>query len=207
MAVVLTEEMADFFMGDGLLAQSTDLLGPLDEDPVVRFDQVATLLSNVGAGIRVVQVEMPLDPTPALAIKKAAGDLDAARHNAKAVVEGAVKDKEKILIGTAGANYGTIIEAIEAYEATLELGTAEEAEAALDSVNAILEAEASSGEVAEILNFAHAYRSQIESTLGIEARRFASHLPAYRKHPELLVRRLWLEAYARVMSRADVEIV
>ena len=31
-------------------------------------------------------------------------------------------------------------------------------------------------------------------------------MPAYREHPELVVQRLWMEMYGRVLSRDDVEI-
>src|SRR5690606_41994819 len=53
---------------------------------------------------------------------------------------------------------------------------------------------------------ARAYRSQVESSLGNEARRFASLLPAFRSHPEMVIRQRWLEAYANVLSRQDAEV-
>ncbi len=48
-AIVLTDELATFYMGDGYYAEYYGDLGPLSEDGTVRFDQVATLLANIGA--------------------------------------------------------------------------------------------------------------------------------------------------------------
>ncbi|MHC4992897.1 MAG: hypothetical protein ACYTGC_18140, partial [Planctomycetota bacterium] len=64
-----------------------------------------------------------------------------------------------------------------------------------------------SGEVARIIDYARSYRSEVESTLGSDARYFASLLPAYQRQPEMVVRRLWLETYGRVLEYDDAEII
>jgi hypothetical protein len=48
---------------------------------------------------------------------------------------------------------------------------------------------------------------QIESTLGTEAQRFVSLLPAFRENPALVIRQKWMEAYSEVMRKPDAEIV
>ena len=73
-------------------------------------------------------------------------------------------------------------------------------------INAFLESGQARGEVSEILLRAEAYESEIELTLGNEARRFAQDLRTYRKSPELFTSRRWLKAYTAVLEREDSEV-
>ncbi|MHC4141434.1 MAG: hypothetical protein ACYSUF_05970, partial [Planctomycetota bacterium] len=80
------------------------------------------------------------------------------------------------------------------------------AETLLAEINAFLESDEVRGEVREIIERAKAHESEIERTLGSEARWFATILPQFRVQPDLVVRRLWVEARREVMGRDDIEI-
>ena len=63
------------------------------------------------------------------------------------------------------------------------------------------------GTVASQIQQAKSHRSRIESTLGQSARRFEGLLPAYEANPQLVVQRLWAEAYRSVVLRDDAHVV
>ena len=77
----------------------------------------------------------------------------------------------------------------------------------LARIHALLDSEDKAGKIAEIIDRARAYRSEIESTLGHEARRFADLLPEYRKNPQLTRQRLWSETYKAVLDQKGVEVL
>ncbi|MDY7108707.1 MAG: SPFH domain-containing protein [Planctomycetota bacterium] len=183
----------------------TQLVDFSEEDKDALKDEAQRLLDDVGAGIRIVQIELPVDPTPALAIRKAFGDLQETRTEAERRIENARQEANKALIAAAGEKYEGILALIEQYENALALEDEPAAEDLLAQINDRLE-EKRSGDVAEIIDFARAYRSTVESTLGNEARRFAGLLPAYRENPALVAWQLWSAAYENVLSREDVEI-
>jgi hypothetical protein len=94
---------------------------------------------------------------------------------------------------------------IRAYEDAISRGDAARADELLARVNEQLENEETSGEVTAVLSQAKANRSTIESTLGYEARRFASLLPQWRANPRLVRERLLTEVYKEILTREDVE--
>ena len=86
------------------------------------------------------------------------------------------------------------------------MGEEERAAEILTEINSRFDSGDLAGDVSRTIEMARAYRSHIEQTLGAEARRFKSLLPAFREHPQLVVKQRWLETYARVLSRKDTEI-
>jgi len=62
------------------------------------------VLDGVDSGIRIVVVETPIDPTPALAIKKAYGELQQARVMSDEMAENARQDERNTLLGVAGSS-------------------------------------------------------------------------------------------------------
>jgi membrane protease subunit HflK len=177
-------------------------LADSERDELRRRAQEVLDLPAIDAGIRITNVDIP-GVTPALAIKRAYTELQEARVRSDEMITLAVNEKEKALADAAGTGYGAIVEAIVAYEDAFERGNRDEAEDALLVIHERLEG--ASGEAAQILGIASAYRSQVDSTLGREARRFMGHLETYRSQPSLLVSRLWMDAYAAVLSQDDAE--
>ena len=183
----------------------TEVVDFADEDKQELQRAAQVMLAEVQAGIRVAQVSLPSDPTPALAIRKAYGDLQQAKSDSEKMIEDARQEAEKTLLSAAGADYQAILDLIAQYEDALDLNRNDEAERLLAAINDRLESEESAGEVSKIINYAKTYRSTVELTLGTEARRFKSILPAYRRSPRQVVARLWTETYSTVLARNDVE--
>ncbi len=162
-------------------------------------------LDQLHCGIHLVQVQVTRTYAP-LAIEKSLGDLQAARVAAAEVVDQASQEANKTRNRVAGKDYAQLIEVIERYEDSLERGNEEESAALLAAVNAKLD-ENTDGEVAQVIQMARTFQSQIESTLGNEYLRFKSLLPAYRNNPQLLIRQQWMDTYSQVLRRPDAEVI
>ena len=164
-------------------------------------------LDQLNVGIRLVQIDTPIDPTPALAIKREYDQLQEYRVQVEQQVERARSEANSALVSVAGDRYPELAALLTEYERHLRAKNLEAANAELQRMYAWLEDEdKASGEVSTIIQRARAYRNSIETVLGNEARRFASLLPSYQKNPQLLLARLWSETYEVVMAREDVEI-
>ena len=181
------------------------------EEPIVAVQQEAsrTLLAmredRVGIGVALADIRMPLR-TVALAVRKEAPSVQSAIEDAKAAVERAREEAERTLNGVAGRRYPDLIAAIDRYGEALSAGDPTAAEVAFREVGTMLESTDITGQASLIISRARSTRTKMESSLGNEYRRFASILPAWRKDPMLVTRRLWLETYNDVMGGSLVEV-
>jgi membrane protease subunit HflK len=176
------------------------------EQAEVRIKQAAQeVLDSLDCGIRLTSVHLP-DTKPPFAIVKVYRELQNAREEGREVIEKARQEADEELIQMAGPGYADLSRMIESYEEAQDLNDADRVETLLARINAFLESDEVRGEVREIIERAKAHESEIERTLGSEARWFATILPQFRAQPDLVVRRLWVEARREVMGRQDVEI-
>ena len=176
------------------------------EQAEVRIKQAAQeVLDSLDCGIRLTSVHLP-DTKPPFAIVKVYRELQNAREEGREVIEKARQEADEELIQMAGPGYADLSRLIEGYEEAQDLNDADRVETLLARINAFLESDEVRGEVREIIERAKAHESEIERTLGSEARWFATILPQFRAQPDLVVRRLWVEARREVMGRQDVEI-
>ncbi len=183
----------------------SELVDFSDDDKVEMEREAQTLLTDIGSGIRIADLTLPEEPTPALAIRKSYGDLQQARADAEKQMVDARQASQKTLIDAAGKGYQQVLDLVEQYENALDLEETELAEQLLTRINDWFEGAEPGGQVSQIIYFAKSYRSTIESTVGSEARRFNSLLPAYRDKPNVVVARLWSQAYRNVLVRGDAE--
>lgn len=168
--------------------------------------QAQAVLDQLKCGIRLVDVTNVTGMAP-FAIQKAMGAVQEAGVDAEAAKTEAEKRANQLLQNMAGGAYKEVIDMIEAYEDALNAHDEARSAELLASINILLVSDQITGEVSQIINAARSYRSQIDSTLGNEYRRFASLLPMFKQHPELIIRQQWLEAYASVLNRPDTEVV
>lgn len=163
-------------------------------------------LDEIKSGIRLVDIQ-GLKPAPPVAIEKAMNAVQEAQVSAGAAVDDATKQANMVLSSIAGDVARDMLDLIDAYQASLDAGDQQKSAELLAAINSKLESPEITGEVTQIIGRAKAYQAQIESTLGNEYRRFASLLPEFRKHPALVIRQQWLEAYRLVINQPDTEIV
>jgi membrane protease subunit HflK len=168
--------------------------------------QAQHTLDELECGITLAQVDITDHGLP-LSIQRVNGELQSAQFDADQAVLQARRQAEKTLIQTAGSGYRDIITLIEQYEESLDVGDEAASANLLAQINTKLESADVTGEVSSIMSYARAYLTQIESSLGGEVQRFLSLLPAFRENPQLVARKQWLEAFAYVLSRPDVEVM
>lgn len=177
----------------------------ITEDVRERIQVGAQLaLDEIGCGIRIRQVQMAEPPRPPYTILNTFTELQEAGVMGEQQLQTARNGAEEIRSRTAGADWRTFINLIEQYEDTLDLSDDETAEQLLTAINDWLDNKAA-GSVSSIISAANSYQSTIDSTLGNEAKRFASLLPAFRESPELVIRQLWDEARSNVLSQVTSE--
>ncbi|MHC5002548.1 MAG: SPFH domain-containing protein [Planctomycetota bacterium] len=164
------------------------------------------MIDQVDCGILLQSVNIPRASAP-LAVRKTIEELQQASIQVEGSLERARQDANETLTAVAGPQYPALSRLIEDYEVAAEADDEALAEGRLAEIGAMLEGGDRSGEVARIIDYARSYRSEVESTLGSDARYFASLLPAYQRQPEMVVRRLWLETYGRVLEYDDAEII
>ncbi len=193
-----------------VLSTAAITLQELVDQPEVAADRIRLnaqdVLDTVDCGIQLTDVKLP-DAKPPFAIVKVYGELQNAREEARRDIENARQAAEATLIDAAGANYLELAGLVAAYEDAEDRGDRQRADELMNAINGFLEGTRTSGELAEIIRQAQAYESEIERTLGNEARRFAMILPSYREQPDLVIKRRWLESVGTVLSREDVEII
>lgn len=182
-------------------------LADIPQEPMEMIRQKAqATLDSLDCGLEITQITIPERSAP-LPIRKAYDEVQQARQDGRALVEKARQDAEKTLNQAAGPKYREYITMITEYEALSELGEKAAADEMLEKIGQTFEMADAAGEVAHIINSAISYRTNIQSTLGADAERFLSLLPAYRRNPGLLISNLWYDKYQQVMSAPDAEIL
>ena len=161
-------------------------------------------LDALECGIEITQIQVQR-AYAALAIEKGRGDLLNARVNAAEAVDKARQRGNEALNKVAGSDSPQLISLIEHYE-DLEQRGDPEAATVMATIHEKMET-TQSGEIAQIIQDAKGHKSRIEANLGIEYRRFASLLPAFRQNPKLLVRQQWLSTYTAIFSKPDAEMI
>jgi membrane protease subunit HflK len=140
------------------------------EQAEVRIKQAAQeVLDSLDCGIRLTSVHLP-DTKPPFAIVKVYRELQNAREEGREVIEKARQEADEELIQMAGPGYADLSRMIESYEEAQDLNDADRVETLLARINAFLESDEVRGEVREIIERAKAHESEIERTLGSEAR-------------------------------------
>jgi len=181
------------------LTENTDEVRPL-----IRQSAQA-MLDRIASGIEIV--DLNIDAVEALPVRRVVNELASARSEIDTAVQRAREEADRTLINTVGSDYEQAKRLVEQYEQAYDSDNPAAAEQYLDELFAFLESEKVSGEISQIIGFADTFEAQVRSTLGNEAQRFMSLLPAYRKHPRLVVHQEWLNTYKKVISREQTEVM
>ncbi len=173
------------------------------EEPLARATQQMLDDINLGVSIEGVRVTRT---SPPLAVVKSFAAGQQAEVEAQANISLAVKEAQDRLIKAAGPNYNELAQLIEQYQVVADSDDVAGAEQALADINDFLESDRTGGNLTERIERAQSYESQIEATYGADAKRFEAMYASYQRQPEIVVKRLWMEAYSEVVTRSDVEV-
>ena len=121
----------------------------------------------------------------------------------------AQQDRSRILGETAGEGSDRFLALLDRFERATETGTdadASDAEAAIGQAleGLTIEGAAIGGEVAQIVNTARTYRTQVVERVKGDSETFMRLLPQYLRNPRIILSRLWEDARERILT-GDVE--
>lgn len=167
---------------------------------------VQSTLDSARSGIRVIDVVLEEKFLPPRFIQKSFEDFTINRQLARQEIQASQKKADELLIKTAGEHYAELTGLIDRYEEAWELDSSDAGEI-LAGINAFLDGSKVAGTASNYINSANGYLASIDTSIGLEARRFDGLLDAYREHPQLVVAQRWLEVYGSVMDRRDVEVM
>ncbi|MCH2134352.1 MAG: hypothetical protein MK116_11430 [Phycisphaerales bacterium] len=190
------------------LSQTLENLQSLSNEEVQELigDSAQTVLNDIESGMRITSVMVVNEIQPPLYIQRLQENFSEAKQNAAARVNRAETKASDVLITAAGQNVNTLAKLMREYEEAWEQDLPDAGDR-LAAINAFFDGDEIAGQAANAISSAQRFQSLIDQTLGREARRFAGLLPAYRKHPELVIAEKWLEAYGSVMGQPDAEIM
>ena len=171
---------------------------------VIRIETQKSL-NEIECGIRIAEVTLPQEPEPPFFIQKSYSEFDSARINSETEVERATSEAHEMLIEAAGREYPKLVSLIQSYESVVDQDDESAATNALAKIYSMLQSSQVTGSAANTISKAEGYRSEVETTLGRDYRRFTSLLPAYMEHPNIVIRDRWLAAFSKVLSSKDVE--
>lgn len=169
-------------------------------------------LDAMNSGITVQQVSLARRAIPG-SVRRSYEAVILAQSERGQAIEAAQKERSSILNTAAGEAYEPLWKLIVAYEQAVDLEDHVEANrlaAEIDAAYSTLSIPAErgpapvGGRVAEIVNAAQTYRTQVVEQVKAEANTFNMLLPQYRENPNIVLSRLWQEARERILS-GDVE--
>ncbi len=167
-------------------------------------EQVQSTLNAVGAGLRVVDVSMLQKFEPPRYIQQSFEEYTVNLQRAQQEIQNARKTANETLIRAAGEHWSDVAQLIEQYEREWELGEPD-AEKTMARINQFFDSDRVAGAAFKRISAARGYLADIDTSLGMEARRFEALLEAYQEHPQLVIAERWMEARNSVMGQQDVE--
>jgi regulator of protease activity HflC (stomatin/prohibitin superfamily) len=165
-------------------------------------------LDQMAAGLSIDQLTLDRVSAPGSVMASFDAVTTAETDRAQRIVA-AQQDRARILGEAAGEGSDKLRELIEAYERATETGTTAEQHATEKAIDEALAALRVSdvpigGEVANIINAAKTYRTQVVERVKGDSETFSRLLPQYQQNPRIILSRLWEDAREQILT-GDVE--
>jgi membrane protease subunit HflK len=165
-------------------------------------------LTEMATGLTIDQLALDKVSAPISVI----GSFDAvttAETDRSQRIVSAQQDRARILGEAAGEGSEKLLELLDRFEQAAEFGTAEEALAVEREIEAALgELRVGDvpigGEVAQVVNAAKTYRTQVVEGVKGDSETFQRLLPQYERNPRIILSRLWEDAREQILT-GDVE--
>ena len=168
-------------------------------------EQTQSMLDKVNAGLRIVEVNVTDEVKPPLNLQKTFEEFSKVRQQVESNVESARQQAQERLITVAGEHHAELSAMIEEVEAAWADETARTE--IIARIDELLDSGRISGEVYRTLSASRLYRTEIERTIGSEARRFASLQGEWNRHRDLVVAQRLLEVKGRLLGSNSAEMV
>jgi len=178
-------------------------------------------LDSIDSGLQISQVLLR-SAIPPLRVRREFDKVQSAQAEAAKQREQALGDRSKRLNEVAGSAHGPLLDLIDRYEQTLELGDTELAAKHLAQIDAILDGAIDgssvtvdhvvydgvrlSGEVASMMSDARQFRSTVVQRAQRQAETFSAKLAQYRANPSVFVTSEWADFYRSFLGARNVEV-
>ena len=165
-------------------------------------------LTEMGTGLAIDQLTLDKVSAPVSVIASFDAVTTAESDRAQRIVA-AQQDRARILGEAAGEGAEKILGLLERFERAGEAGIVDEAadaERAIEAAFGDLRIDGTSigGEVAQVVNAAKTYRTQVVERVKGDSETFQRLLPQYERNPRIILSRLWEDARERILT-GDVE--
>ena len=168
-------------------------------------DSAQKMLDKANTGIRIAEVTLPEEPNPPLFMQKSFEDFSRIRQEVQGDIESAQQSAQEQLIAAAGEHYRDLEQLLAEYEDAW--GDDARTSEVLKQVDAMFSEGLISGQVFRAISAAKRYRTEIERTIGSEARRFAGLLDAWQLHPDLVIAQRLLSVRGALLGAQDAEVI
>ena len=185
------------------LAQLRETMAPDEIRSLLKAKSQETL-NAVGSGLRIIDLGMVQKFEPPRYIQQSFEEYTVNLQLAQQETQSANKTKQNTLIRAAGEHHKKLTSLIDIYEVQWEQGDAA-ADETMAKINEFFDGALLAGAASRTINAAKGYLADIDTTLGMEARRFEALLAAYQQNPNLVIAQRWMNARNSVMSQEDVE--
>jgi len=164
-------------------------------------------LDEMAAGLTIAQLALDQVTAPNSVMGSFDAVTTAETERSRQIVE-SQQDRARILGETAGEASGNLLALLDRYERARET-TAADADAVAEAINRVfdelrIDNVAIGGEVAEVMNAARTYRTQVVERLKGDRDIFERLLPQFLRNPRIILTRLWEDAKERILT-GDVE--
>ena len=165
-------------------------------------------LSEMSSGLEIDQLALDKVSAPVSVIASFDAVTTAETDRSQRIVS-SQQDRARILGETAGEGSDKFVELLDRFEQASEVGTPADAAAAEREIEtALTELRVQNvpigGEVAQVVNAAITYRTQVVERVKGDSETFQRLLPQYERNPRIILTRLWEDAREQIMT-GDVE--
>lgn len=165
-------------------------------------------LTEMGTGLTIDQLTLDKVSAPVSVIASFDAVTTAESDRSQRIVA-AQQDRARILGETAGEGAEKILALLDRFERAGEAGTPDEAAASERGIEEAfgelrIEGASIGGEVAQVVNAAKTYRTQVVERVKGDSETFQRLLPQYERNPRIILSRLWEDARERILT-GDVE--
>lgn len=169
---------------------------------VIRLTQKT--LNEMHTGIQIDSLTLDGNRPP-LQTKAAFAAVTTAQQEAEKAHTEALKARNELLGGAAGANWEEIKKAIDRYDRGLATGNQAEADKQYQAITDLLLANSTKGKAKEMINEANTYRATVRQDAARFENRFLFLLPSYRENPQFTIDQLWTQAQQEILARDTIE--
>jgi len=165
-------------------------------------------LSEMSSGLEIDQLALDKVSAPVSVIASFDAVTTAETDRSQRIVS-SQQDRARILGETAGEGSDKFVKLLDRFEQASEVGTPADAAAAEREIEtALTELRVQNvpigGEVAQVVNAAITYRTQVVERVKGDSETFQRLLPQYERNPRIILTRLWEDAREQIMT-GDVE--